>query len=128
MAASRSIIPERRRAERTSGSPPVRITSQIRGCDAMYLTAFSIASGERGPEDPIDARRAGRQHDEAVEAERDPARLGHEVQGREEILVQRVALAVNSHLLGHFRLEAAPLLGRVRQLAERVRQLDPAGI
>ena len=47
---------------------------------------------------------------------------------REEVLVERVALAIDPHLLVHLGLEAAALLGRVGQLAEGVGELDPAGI
>ena len=46
----------------------------------------------------------------------------------EEILVDRIALAVDALLLGHLGLEAAALFGGVGQLAEGVGQLDAAGI
>ena len=46
----------------------------------------------------------------------------------EEILVERVALAVDPLLLRHLGLEPAALLGRVGEFAEGVGEFDPAGI
>ena len=57
-----------------------------------------------------------------------PACLWHRGEGCEEVLVERVALAIDPLLLVHLDLEAAALLGRVGQLAEGVGELDPAGI
>ena len=76
----------------------------------------------------VDAWRAGREHDQPVEAEGDAARLRHFGERRKEILVERVALAVDPRLLVHFGGEAAALLGRVGQLGEAVGEFDPAGI
>ena len=46
----------------------------------------------------------------------------------QELLVDRIALAVHALLLGHLGLEAAALLGRIGELAEAVGKLDAAGI
>src|SRR3712207_8421432 len=46
------------------------------------------------------------EHREPVEAEGDPARLGHVAERLQEILVDWVALAVDPDLLLHLRLEA----------------------
>ena len=46
----------------------------------------------------------------------------------EEILVDRIALAMHALLLGHLALEAAALLGRVGELAEGIGDLDAADI
>ena len=46
----------------------------------------------------------------------------------QKILVDRIAFAIDPHLLRHLDLEAAALLGRVRQFAEGVREFDAAGI
>ena len=72
--------------------------------------------------------RAGRQHHQPVEAERDAAGRRHLRERRQEILVERIALAVDALLLGHLALEAAALLGRIGQLAEAVGEFDAAGI
>ena len=49
-------------------------------------------------------------------------------EGGEEILVDRIARAVDALALVHLRLEAAALLGGVGQLAEAVGELDAAAI
>src|SRR4051812_1256519 len=46
----------------------------------------------------------------------------------EEVLIDRIALAVNARLLIHLRLKAAPLLLRVGELSEPVRELNSATI
>ena len=92
------------------------------------LIAAGLRRPARRPEHLLDPARAGRQHDQPVEAERDAARLRHHRERGQEILVDRVALAIDALLLGHLGLEAAALLGRVGQLAEAVGELDAAGI
>ena len=62
--------------------------------------------GHRRPDHLLDARGAGRQHHQPVEAERDAAGRRHLRERGEEILVDRIALAVDALLLGHLRLEA----------------------
>jgi hypothetical protein len=46
----------------------------------------------------------------------------------EQVLVDRVALAVDALLLVHLGLEAAALFGGIGQLAEAIGQFDPASI
>ncbi len=83
---------------------------------------------QRRPNHLLDALGAGGEHDEAVEAEGAARSRRHVGECREEILVKRIAIAVDALLLVHLRLEAAALLGCVGELAEAVRQLDAAAI
>ncbi len=57
---------------------------------------------------------ASREHDQAVEAKRNAARLRHGGQSGKKILVERITLAVDPLLLRHFPFEAAALLARRR--------------
>ena len=57
-----------------------------------------------------------------------PLAGGIAASAREEILVDRIALAIDARLLVHVGLEAAALLGRVGQFAEGVGEFDAAGI
>ena len=68
---------------------------------------------------------AQRQHHQPVEPQRDAAGLGHHRQGCEEILVDRIAFAIEPLLLIHLGGEATALLGRIGQFAEAVGKLDP---
>ena len=49
-------------------------------------------------------------------------------EGRQEIFVDRVALAVNTLLFVHLSLEALALFDRISQFAKAVRKLDAAGV
>ncbi len=49
-------------------------------------------------------------------------------EGRHEILVDRITLAIKPLLEVHVRGEAAPLLGRIGQLAERGGELEPGDV
>ena len=90
---------------------------------------FSAPGGDhRRPLHEIDGGRAGRQHDEAVEAEGDAARFGHPCERGEKILVDRIAFAVNALLLVHLGDKAPALLVRVGQFGEAIGKLDAAGI
>jgi hypothetical protein len=80
------------------------------------------------PLDEVDPGRAGGQHHQPVETQRDPAGGWHGRERRQKILVERIALSVDPLLFVHLRLEAAPLLGRVGEFPEPVRKLHPAGI
>src|SRR5438105_5495798 len=74
-----------------------------------FLPEFSLtagnsdirnASADRGPQYLLDVVDAGRQHDEAIEPERDPGAGGQPVlEGGEEVLVDRIGLAVELPLL-----------------------------
>ena len=57
-----------------------------------------------------------------------PLARRHQRQRAQEILVQRIAFAIDALLLRHLGLEPAALLARVGQFAEGVRQLHAAGI
>ena len=67
------------------------------------------------------------QHDQPVEPERDAAGRRHRRQRGKEILVDRVALAVEASARRDLRLEPPSLLGGVGELAEGVGELDAAG-
>ena len=67
------------------------------------------ALGHRRPEHVLDIGGAGREHHQAVEAERDTARLGHDRQRREKLLVERVVLAIKPRLFVHLDCEAPAL-------------------
>ena len=82
----------------------------------------------RRPQHLLDAGGAGRQHDQAVEAERGAAGRRHVREGGQEVLVDRIALAVDALLLRHLRLEAPALPVGIGELAEGVGELDAAGI
>ena len=65
--------------------------------------------------------RAGQQHDEAVKAERDAGAIRQAVFERcQEILVNRIRLAIERLLFGLIREKSAALLLRVGQFAESV--------
>ncbi len=72
--------------------------------------------------------RARGQHHQAIEAERDTARLRHAGKGGQEILVDRIGLLAAVPSRRHGGLETAALFGGVRQFAEAVGDLDPAHI
>src|SRR5438132_14165973 len=79
------------------------------------------ASADRSPQYLLDVVDAGRQHDEAIEPERDPGAGGQPVlEGGEEVLVDRIGLAVELPLLRLVGDEPPALLGRIGQLAEGV--------
>src|SRR5215510_353082 len=84
--------------------------------------------GHRRPYDLVDASGSSREHDQPIEAERNPAGLRHHRKGAEKILVDRIALAVDALLLRHLVFEPLALLGNIDELAEAVRNLDPASI
>src|SRR5581483_2160428 len=80
------------------------------------------------PDHLLEALGAGGQHRQPVEAEGDAGGGRHAREGGEEVLVDRITLAMHACLLVHLRLEAAALLRRVDQLAEAVGELDAADI
>src|SRR4051812_1846794 len=83
--------------------------------------------GRRREEDHVaDGARAGEELDEPIESDRVSCGVPEPAELREEALVdvgaRRVARGGAAPTLG---LEAPPLLGRIRQLAEAVAQLEP---
>ena len=72
--------------------------------------------------------RTSRQHHQAVEAERYSAGGRHARQGFEEILVDRVTLAMDPLFFVHGSFEARALFGNVGQLAEGIGEFYPAGV
>src|SRR5690242_21659258 len=74
-------------------------------------------------------RRAGQQHDEAVKTERDAGAIRQAVFERcQEILVNRIRLAIERLLFGLIREKSAALLLRVGQFAERIGDFEPADV
>src|SRR5262249_7131665 len=63
-----------------------------------------------------------------IEARRNPAGLAHTRKGVQKILVDRITLAVDALLLRHLVFEPLALLGHIDELAEAVRNLNPAGV
>jgi len=80
------------------------------------------------PENLLDALRAGRQHRQPIETERDAARSRHLGERGQKILVHRITLAMDALLLTHSRFKARALLGHIGEFAERIGQFHPAGI
>src|ERR1700733_12151077 len=98
-----------------------------RACASLWrLSCESLL--HRRPQHLIDARRSSRQHDQPVEPERDAAGLRHMCQRRNEILVDRIMLAIDARLLSHFVVEPHPLRRRVGELAETVGEFHAANI
>ena len=80
----------------------------------------------RGPHHLVDTLCAGRQHHQAIEAERHAAGRRHGAQRGNEIVVDRIALAIDALLLRHFGGKPPTLFDRVGEFAKPVRELDPA--
>jgi hypothetical protein len=76
----------------------------------------------------IDRRRAACQHHQPVETKRNAACLGHTGNRGEEVLVQRIALAVSALLFVHRKSEPPALLGGIGQFTKSIRQFDTTGI
>ena len=96
--------------------------------EAAFLHDSRPVSGP-APRHFLDVLGGGRQHDEPVEAERDPGALRQAVfEGGKEILVDRVGLAVKRLLLRLITGEAPALLGGIGQFAEGVGEFEAADI
>src|SRR5262249_10049934 len=100
-------------------------TCSIAAVGKSFLLRWII---ERCPEHLLDARCAGRQHDEPVDAERNPRRFRHMGKSGKEILVDRIALAVTMFFLGHFLFQPPALLDRIGHFTKTVGELDAANI
>ena len=113
----------RRRRCRPGGlSDPLRLLSLPRGKRPPPL-------GDGRPQHVVDMAGAARQHDEAVEAERDAGTFRHAMrQRREEILVDRIGDAVARLLVRLIGVEAAALRRRIGELAEGIGELETADI
>ena len=109
---------------------PPALPSPARGEGASSRDARLTAAISNNwiPQHLVNPRRARRQHDQAVKAERDAGRFRHRRQRRQKILVERIALAVDAFFLRHLAFEPAPLLGGVGELGEAVGEFDAADI
>src|ERR1700733_6049905 len=87
---------------------------------ALFCDIVSRRSGKRRHDHLVDTRRAGREHDQAIEAHGAAARRRHAAERGDELLVDRIAFAVKPFLLGHLLFEAAPLLDWIGQFAKTV--------
>src|ERR1043165_1752786 len=114
-----------RSASLSGGARPAATSSEGM---RMVMRGCLLRVDDRRPQHLLDALRARCKHHQPVEAERDAGCRRHLREPREEILIQRIALAVHALFFRHFALEAAPLLGGIGELAERVRDLDAADI
>jgi len=86
-------------------------------------------SRDRCPEHILDVRGAARQHDEAIESERDAGAFGHAMgERRQEIFVDRIGHAIACLLLRLVRAEAPALRAGIGELAERIGELEAADI
>src|SRR5687768_11871842 len=83
---------------------------------------------DRRPHHLIDPCRTSRKHHEAIESQCDAAGRRHQVQRRDEIVVDRIALLVDAFLFDHFSGEPPSLLDRVLELAKAVRYLDTTDV
>src|SRR6185503_10410790 len=89
----------------------------------------SAMSGDRRPEHVVDMRRARSEHHQPVEAQGNTGAFGHAVRERgEEILIDRIGLAIKRALFRLIGFEAPALLGGIGQLAEGIGELKPANI
>ena len=94
------------------------------GADLKHRPALR----HRRPQHLLDARRAGRQHHQTVEAERYAARRRHDRQRVEKILVDRASLAIEARAGGSRLDKTAALLGGIGQFAKAIGDLDAANI
>src|SRR5258705_221590 len=96
--------------------------------DALWLTRSPFGRIDWRPQHILDARRAGGEHGQPVDPESDARRLADPPEGVQQLLVERVALAIEPLLERLIGLEAGPLLDRIGQLAEAVGQLEARDI
>ena len=94
----------------------------------VRITHPTPVSANRRPDHIVDPWRTGGQHHQPVKAKRNPACGGHQGQSGKEILVHRIAFAVNPFLFVHLGGEAAALFGGVGQFAKAIGQFHPAGV
>jgi len=78
--------------------------------------------------DAVEGGGRGGEHDDAIKAHGDAGGGGHMGEGRQEILVQRIAFAVDAGFFVHIRFEAGALFDGVGQFAKPICQLDTTGI
>src|SRR6186713_2180490 len=86
----------------------------------VEIRSSVVAAGNRGPDDVVHPLGTCCEHDEPVEAQRGTRGLRHDGKRGEEVLVYRIALAVDLFLLVHIGGEAAPLLIRICEFAKGV--------
>src|SRR3954465_3914854 len=75
----------------------------------------------RRPQHLLDALRVGCEYHQPIESERNARRMRHLRERREEILIERIALAVPALFLHHLRFKTAALFGWIGEFAECVR-------
>ena len=91
-------------------------------------TAFQGSGGRGVHRTSSILRRTGRQHHQPVETQRHPCSRRHMGQGGQELLIQRIAFAMDALLFVHLRLKAGALFHRIGEFAKAVRQLHATGI
>ena len=103
---------------RPSASSPLRL---------FVRPLLPLRPHQREEDHVADRGRVGEEHDQPVDAQAEAARRGHPVlEGAEEVLVHGMRFLIAGRLRPHLLLEAAPLLLRIVQLGERVRDFQAA--
>ena len=109
---SRLLLCAKRSATSEAGEPAVKSPKFQTDPLARRGRARSRPSlRHRRPQHLFDARRAGRQHHQTVEAERNAARRRHDRQRVEKIFVDRASLAIKARAGGARLDKTAALLG-----------------
>ena len=72
----------------------------------------------------INARGPGGQHYYPVEPQRHAGSLGHDGQGRQQVFIDGIALAINFLLDVHFLYKAAALFCRIGQFAKAIAEFN----
>src|SRR5512146_2888203 len=97
------------------------------GCCRSWLACSGSLDGKG--QDRIDVLRPRREHQRAVEAERDPAAIGEAgLERREQALIESGLGKAEPAALFAVALEAAALLARGGELMKSVGELDPVAV
>src|SRR5690348_12503841 len=96
---------------------------------ARRLSFTRRKSADRRPQHLLDVLGAGGEHDEPVKAECNTGTIGQAViESGEEILVDRVDVAIELPFTALVGEKAGALLGRIGQFAEGVGEFEPADV
>ena len=119
-----------------SGSGPVAVAVAVAGGSGLLRVrgrgrcgGLAPRTHQREQDDITDRRAVGQHHHQPIDPDALSARRRQPVfQRADVVLVHRVRFLIALRALGELRLEAAALLHRIGQLAERIRQLEAADI
>src|SRR3712207_1735714 len=90
--------------------------------------ALSGRFHHRRPQHLLDTLRAGRQHNQPVEAKCTAARLRHTREGGKKVLVQRITLAIHTRFLRHLKGKTPALLGGIGEFPKSIGDFYAADI